>query len=291
MNKTFLPVSPEGIPDELKALNQWVLWKGVEYNGRWTKIPYTTTGRKASSANSDTWTDFDTALECHYKGFGDGIGFVFIQGGGMVGVDLDHCFDGEGQEINAKTAAIVRALASYTEYSVSGGGLHVIIRAALKKGVRTSDRSRIDIPVEIYPHGKYFTVTGNIYGAKSDIADGQRVLDYLVGVVSPTGPVKAQKKTHPKRLYRDNDELIKKAMAARNGDKFKNLWRGDTSMHGGDDSRADAALIRMLLFWTDGDMERADCLFRQSGLYREEKWDKRPDYRKKTFDFVTGTRG
>ena len=59
-------------------------------------------------------------------------------------------------------------------------------------------------------------------------------------------------------------------------------------MYGGDHSRADAALLRMLFSWTKDDIERADCLFRQSGLYREEKWDKRPDYRKRTFEFLTG---
>jgi primase-polymerase (primpol)-like protein len=265
------------------------LWKGVEYNGRWTKIPYSTTGRKASSTNADTWTDFDTAIESYCKGFGDGIGFVFAENGGFTGIDLDHCLGEDGQ-LEPKTAAIVRALASYTEYSVSGTGLHVIAKASLKKGVRTSERSRIDIPVEIHPHGKYFTVTGNVFGSLSGIKDGQRVVDYLVDVVSPKA-VKMPQAVTSKHRYLNNDEVIRKAMTARNGDKFQRLWSGDTSIHGGDESRADAALLGILLFWTNGDRERADCLFRQSGLYREDKWGKRPDYRKRTFDFLSGARG
>jgi putative DNA primase/helicase len=216
----------------------------------------------------------------------DGIGFVFAEDGGLAGVDLDHCLrDGE---LEPKAAAIVEALSSYTEYSVSGTGLHVIAQASLKHGIRTSSYSRIDIPVEIYSRGRYFTVTGKPYGDNSGIADGQKVIDYLSGVILPQADAKPAKEPQSKRRYLDNGEIIKKAMSSRNGDKFKRLWEGDTSMHGGDDSRADAALIRLLLFWTDGDKDRADFLFRQSGLYREEKWDKRPDYRKRTFDFVTG---
>ena len=286
MNENFLRVRVENIPSELKALRQWVLWRGVERDGRWTKVPYSMTGQRASSADRATWADFDSAADGYMSGPYDGIGFVFAEGGGLVGVDLDRCLrDGE---LEPKAAAIVEALGSYTEYSVSGAGLHVIARASLKQGIRTSSRSRIEVPVEIYPRGRYFTVTGKPYGDNPSIIDGQRVVDYLSGVISPQADTKPAKGPHSKRRRLDNDGIIKKAMSSRNGDKFRRLWEGDTSMHGGDDSRADAALIRMLLFWADGDEDRADFLFRQSGLYREEKWDKRPDYRKRAFDFVTG---
>jgi putative DNA primase/helicase len=289
MDKNFLPVVIEKIPDELKSLRQWVLWRGVLRNDRWTKVPYSVTGDKASATDSATWAGFTAAAESYKSGPFDGIGFVFRHGGGLTGVDLDGCvLSGGGLE--PKAAAIVNALNSYTERSVSGGGLHVIVRAALEKGVRTSARSRIDIPVEIYPHGKYFTMTGNVLGERRQIAEGQSAIDYLIGVIAPPASKNKPREEKPKREYLDNDELIKRAMNAVNGDKFKRLWSGDTSMHGGDGSRADAALVRMLMFWTHGDVERADRLFRQSGLYREEKWGKRPDYRERTFDFILGVR-
>jgi primase-polymerase (primpol)-like protein len=60
-------------------------------------------------------------------------------------------------------------------------------------------------------------------------------------------------------------------VGADNGDKFLALWRGDTSIHGGDHSRADQALVSMLAFWTNYDAARVDRLFRQSGLMRD-KW-------------------
>ena len=74
-----------------------------------------------------------------------------------------------------------------------------------------------------------------------------------------------------------DEDLLELAMQAKNGEKFSRLWRGDTSDYASDDSRADLALCSLLAFWTDGDTERMDRLFRQSGLMRE-KWN-RHDYR------------
>jgi putative DNA primase/helicase len=288
MNEGFLHARIENIPGELKALRQWVLWRGEQRGDRMTKVPYSAAGNKASSSDSNTWADFGSAAEAYRSGSWDGIGFVFVRGGGLTGIDLDHCV-GQNRELEPKAAAIVSALGSYTEYSVSGSGLHVIVRASVEQGIRASSRSRLDIPVEIYSHGRYFTITGSAYGEPAGIANTQNVVDYLREVISPAAANKEKQSEEGRKLrYLGNDELIQAAMSAGDGEKFRRLWGGDTSMYGGDHSRADAALLRMLLFWTRDDIERADCLFRQSGLYREEKWDKRPDYRKRTFEFLMG---
>ena len=284
MKGNFLPLFVDTIPAELKALRQWVLWEGVKRGDRWTKIPFSVNGKKASSIDSSTWSNFENVADCYFDGKSDGIGFVFAESGGLVGIDFDDCISDE-EILEPNASAIVCALNSYTEYSVSGKGLHVIVRANMTKGIRTGKRSMIDIPVEVYPHGKYFTMTGKIYAAERRISERQNIVDYLCSIIAP-----AQEKTaspsRRKQAYIDNDELIKRALSARNGAKFKRLWNGDTSMHGGDDSRADAALLKMLLFWTNNDAERAECLFRKSGLYREDKWGKRDDYRKRTIDFL-----
>jgi len=289
MNEEFLHVRVENIPGELKALRQWVLWRGEQRGDRMTKVPYSEAGNKASSSDSNTWADFGSAVEAYRSGSWDGIGFVFAQGGGITGIDLDHCVVRNG-ELEPKAAAIVGALDSYTEYSVSGNGLHIIVRASVEQGIRASSRSRLDIPVEIYSHGRYFTMTGSAYGEPANIAHAQNVVDYLREVISPAAANdKTQSEKGRKPRYLGNDKLIQAALSAENSDKFRRLWSGDTSMYGGDHSRADAALLKMLLFWTKDDIERTDCLFRQSALYREEKWDKRPDYRKRTFEFLMGS--
>jgi primase-polymerase (primpol)-like protein len=71
-----------------------------------------------------------------------------------------------------------------------------------------------------------------------------------------------------------DDDLIDRAKRARNGDRFTRLWAGNLSDYGGDHSRADAALCCMLAFWSNGDSDRIDRLFRRSGLMRD-KWDRR----------------
>ena len=66
-------------------------------------------------------------------------------------------------------------------------------------------------------------------------------------------------------------ELLEKARDADNGDRFDALWRGDTAGYPSH-SEADMALCNLLAFWTGGDRQRMDRLFRESGLMRD-KWD------------------
>ena len=47
----------ENIPEELKTLEQWVVWKKEERGGKITKVPYnpSTPKRKAQSTDPSTW--------------------------------------------------------------------------------------------------------------------------------------------------------------------------------------------------------------------------------------------
>jgi putative DNA primase/helicase len=68
----------------------------------------------------------------------------------------------------------------------------------------------------------------------------------------------------------DDDAIIRKAMSAQNGAKFRSLFAGDHDYPSG--SEADLALCSILAYWTDGHPSDVDRLFRQSALFRE-KWD------------------
>jgi transcriptional regulator with XRE-family HTH domain len=87
----------------------------------------------------------------------------------------------------------------------------------------------------------------------------------------------------PQAVYLDDQTLIEKAKSAKDGAKFTALWEGDISGYKSQ-SEADLALCCLLAFWTGGDYERIDRLFRQSGLYREDKWGERLDYRERTIN-------
>ena len=88
----------------------------------------------------------------------DGLGFVIPLDYYAV-VDLDDCFDEDG---NLKPApqTIVDKLRSYTEYSPSGTGVHVIVRAALR-GYTNLDFDQDGQSIEIKTPGNFVTFTGN----------------------------------------------------------------------------------------------------------------------------------
>jgi primase-polymerase (primpol)-like protein len=65
--------------------------------------------------------------------------------------------------------------------------------------------------------------------------------------------------------------VIEKATSAANGAKFERLWNGSTAGYESH-SEADMALCFQLAFWTGGDADQMDRLFRRSGLMRQ-KWD------------------
>ncbi|MBX3438247.1 MAG: AAA family ATPase [Planctomycetaceae bacterium] len=88
-----------------------------------------------------------------------------------------------------------------------------------------------------------------------------------------------------------DDELEGRIRQGAYGEKFQRLFEGDTSAYAGNHSNADQALINKLTWVIGRDPDRVDELFRRSGLYREEKWGERVDYRNrtinKTFSSVT----
>jgi primase-polymerase (primpol)-like protein len=132
------------VPIELRELPRWIRHSN--------KVPITTQGNSASSTNPLTWSDYQTASQ---STAGDGLGFV-LNGDGLICIDLDHCFDGEP---SAEAQALIDLLPpTYIEVSPSGTGLHLWGYAALDKG-RRFDRNGLS--VEVYPNGRYLTVTGN----------------------------------------------------------------------------------------------------------------------------------
>lgn len=267
---TIPPPVWDAIPNALRMAVRWVLWKLALVGGRWTKVPIRTDGHNAKANDSDTWTKFDKVKAAYLKGSYDGIGFML--GGGFAGVDLDNAIDPTTGKLVPWAKQIVNRFATYTELSPSGTGVKLIGR-----GEWGGTRHRWNVEtgeVEVYSDRRFFTVTGATMGEFTSIGNIKTALDELAGEIpSRSGrgrcgnpaPVGGESIT-------DDDELIRRAKAARNGAKFTRLWEGDTSDHGGDESAADLALCGMLAFWTGPDPARIDRLFRRSGLMRP-KWD------------------
>ena len=71
------PVTPQNIPDALKSLPTWVVWKAFakKYDGRFDKVPISTqTGHKVSHLDKTYQMSFQDALSAHQNCCGDGIG-------------------------------------------------------------------------------------------------------------------------------------------------------------------------------------------------------------------------
>ena len=268
----------EGVPGTLRALPRWVCWRYEQRNGKLTKAPYDARAdRYASSTDPSTWADFETALAAGERY--DGVGIVL--GNGLSGVDLDNSLTGDGQ-LKLWAAQIVEQLSSYTEVSPSGHGVKLFLRGTLKR--KGNRRDLGDGHVELYSAGRYFTVTGDhLPSTPESVQDRDQELDALhlelfpAREDSPTPP--------PDGLLDLSDrKLLQRMFAAANGRRIRQLWEGEVEGYPSH-SEADAALCAHLAFWTVGDRERIDQLFRQSGLCRE-KWTERADYRERTITRV-----
>jgi hypothetical protein len=270
MNSALL----RNIPMEMRVRPQWVGWKLEERQDKVTKIPVNPNdGRNAATDRPSTWGTFEDAVAAVPKYGLAGIGFVFTEKDPFVGIDLDRCFDPVSAKIEESAKRCVSRFESYTEVSPSGNGLHIIVKGSLPAGGRRKGQ------IEIYDQGRYFTFTGNAFnGTILRIEDRTEELELfhreLFGGLSASGKLN-------EGPFLSDLELIKKAMASSNGNKFSELWSGNWQSLGyPSQSEADQALCNLLVFWCGNDPERIDRLFRESGLYRE-KWD-RIDYSKKT---------
>lgn len=258
------------VPSSLRSLNQWVLWRFVERDGKRTKAPYQPSGKAARSNDPSTWTDFESAVKALKAGF-DGLGFVFAKNGGIVGVDLDwKGWAGEGIPPEAKT--IVDRLGSYTEWSPSRKGCHVLLRGELPAGVGNRSQLAPGVELEVYDHGRFFTVTGwHWTGYPEDLEDRQAELEALLSELFPRKQETLKGVSRPVPL--DDTALLERMFSSKHGAKILRLWNGDTSGYPSQ-SEGDLALTQHLMWWTGNDTARADRLFRQSGLYRP-KWDEK----------------
>ena len=264
-------------PQGLKALPQWICWRlePDPKGGKPRKVPYDPkTGRKASSTNPQTWATLPEAESARGRYQSTGIGFVFTEACGIVGVDIDHCRAEDagspgGSTLNDTARAILEKCPSYAEISPSGTGLHIFYHGTMPgKGNKNSATG-----VEMYSTGRYFTMTGqHLDSTPDDIADGAAALPWI----HETFIAKKRKEKAPRparQPVRLTDEVVlEKARASANGEEFTNLWEGRWNDKYGSQSEADLALCCALAFWTGKDAAQMDRLFRQSALLRE-KWD------------------
>ena len=157
MTDTFAPPRfehrPENIPEELKEDATWLCCDE-------DKVPLVATLSgavyAASSTDEATWRTYEDAYNAWLENEWSfaGVGRVIRAEEDLVGVDLDKCLDPESGELTPWAKAMLERLDSYAEISPSGTGVKVWVRAP------STTRAHVKPGLEVYPRGRYFTVTG-----------------------------------------------------------------------------------------------------------------------------------
>jgi primase-polymerase (primpol)-like protein len=286
-----LPPIPDNVPAELRKLKQWVCWRYVWHDGKWTKIPTLARGYGgASTTEPRTWARFEDAVATYRVGRADGIGFVTCKRDPYVLIDLDHVFDPATGVIPPWAAEIVRTAVrerAYVEFSPSATGFHIY-----GKGKQRFTGAKAN-GAEIYSHGRFFTVTGEVVPSTSTtkvigtmpetvaltrarIGEPSKGKSNGKAVPAPKGVVK-----RPDILKGATDaQILMKALSSKNGARLKKLLDGDTSDYKSD-SEADLAAAGTLAFWFWLDPKAIERVMRASRLKRE-KWDKHKTYLART---------
>lgn len=296
----FVP-APEHFPAPMHQYRQWVCYAirdRVDQAGKLKqdKIPLDPhTGHEASVSNPATWATLPEAIAAliqHPKW--NGIGFVFTKDDPFTFIDMDNCIEESGQ-LKPIADAELKQLDSYSAYSQSGRGVHVIVYGDKPGSVcRNSSIDR-----EMYSHGHFVALTGlHLPTTLYTIEERPSVVaalyaKWLAGDPVPTAPPadgpspSASAAPAPPDGFPGSDaELLQRMFRCKCGSAIQALHGGQWQGHYPSQSEADLAFCSHLAFWTGGDATRMDSIFRTSGLFRP-KWDEPHGEGGKTYGQMT----
>lgn len=252
------------VPPQIAYQRIWVGWELLE--GK--KVPFSRQGTRLVRARVNdpaTWMPLDEAWALVEAGLAEGVGFR-LDGSGVVAIDLDHCVR-PGGELSPLAQQLVAELRSYTEWSPSLEGLHILVQGSLTSNYKGGG-------VELYASRRFITFTGRqLPGMPSDILPREARVQAL------HARLLAERQTHQtvpavltsRPLSLADGEVLRHARRACNRERFCLLYDLGRWGHHGSQSDAEFAMLRMLHFWTQ-DAAQLDRLYRASQLARP-KWD------------------
>lgn len=168
-------------PSELTSRQQWLVWRFEKKDGdkKPRKVPYYVNGSRRFGKQGDAedrakLAAYDDAKAAAEYGF-DGLGFAFLPGDGLIGIDIDSNADTE------LAHKIIAGCNSYAETSPSGNGWHIFV-----KGETKTFKSN-DVGIEVFCGSQFFTMTGNkLDDAPCDIISiSDKLLNRLRDIVKP----------------------------------------------------------------------------------------------------------
>ena len=144
------------IPFELRKLKQWGTAKATwnPDRGKFEKIPFQVSGIPAKSNDTRTWTFFHNVRNAEH--------LAFFFNHDYTGLDFDHVVE-NGKIQDWVLNDFIKPIGSYTEFSVSVTGIHIIVRGQKPRGVGSKLQLKDGQSIEIYDSGRFFLLTGKVY--------------------------------------------------------------------------------------------------------------------------------
>ena len=267
----IIEVNALEIPEELKELPQWVLWRAEwdEKQQQFRKVPYNFSGYRASSTNKDTWTIFDVINRLNEDNENyNGIGFMLSDDDNYIVLDIDNAIDEHGQIIS--DLALDMTEITYCEKSPSGTGLHCFFKGQLPSERR---KKRSDLDIELYDNARFMTLTGESIG-QSEICDEQDILNNLVDRYfkqdKPPEKNTAQISNVSETL--SDDEVIDLMLKSKQKDKISDLLKGNYEPYFDSPSEAVQSLLHYLAFYTGKNKVQMERIFLNYNNLTD-KWD------------------
>jgi hypothetical protein len=305
-----IPNQLANLPPELVALDNWVSWRLVERDGKFTKPLFVAgTNRYASSIDPSTWRSFETvASNTTAINSEQGVGFVI---GGkavqekVVGIDLDGCRDAKTQKYTQWAIDLFGLTQSYSEITPSGAGARIWVKGTWPTSEHVFDLDPAagfgdKVKVEVYSEGRYFTCTGDsVYQESVGIktCDLAKVYELVREIQKKYPPASKVESGAGDTAGASSSVQIKNDGGPVSTNKYVLLTQGDISGdkpcrirddHGNymdypDRSAADLGLCNACAMKHGNNPDAIWEDYKASSLYREKEWGKREaDFRRLT---------
>jgi hypothetical protein len=282
----WLFVVPENIPRELVDARAWypaLIRPKVGKVGQWDKIPGDpTTGQPSKWSEPSTRCTFSDAYMAYQRDerFG-GIGYMMDADAGVIGIDLDHSVDVDGNVAPWAQVIVDGFPGAYWERSISGTGLRGFCRGSLPVG---GCRSKIEgCSVELYADVRFLVVTGQAVQLAEVLPELQAAVDTLhaklnAGRVRATGTAIGTGLTG--RIDGVSPEvlgILEAVMGDRYGARMAEIW-GRDDLHVAGASEDDWALESEIAYqairrgYVGSELARVVEETMRAGPYRA-KWD------------------
>jgi hypothetical protein len=273
----------DNIPNDFKVRKHWVLWKYENKIGKWTKVPYQASNKKADSTNPDTWCNYSEAIKAYGTGKYSGIGFA-IGDSGFTCVDIDH----ENEWADGELEKLLSGLHDkyYMEKSPSGNGYHLWLKAVKPEGMGCKSKSFHNSLVEVYNSDRFITMTGVVINGHTSIQKAQAEIESVFAPLMPNPKVLNHTVEPHTPLNLDDkailDLIISSAGRGTSGAITFCDLHNNGSPDGTDYSGNELAYFNNLAFYTGNNAAQMDRIYR-SGAMMRDKWN-REDYRQRTLD-------